>query len=46
MIGLNLEKYLNSSAGVIKMVGNLCRGLIEAGTVNLKEICTRFKTGS
>ena len=45
MIELNLEAYLNSSSGVISMVSKLCVGLVEAGTVNLKEICARFKTG-
>ena len=46
MVGINLENYLNNSYSVIKMVHNLCIGLIEARTVNLQEICARFKTGT
>lgn len=46
MLDLNLSEYLSSSRSVIKMVNALCIGLIEAGTVNLKEICARFKTGT
>lgn len=41
-----LEKHLTSGLYVLNMVHKLILGLFEAGTVNLKEVCTRFKTAS
>jgi hypothetical protein len=45
-IRCGLEKHLTSGLSVLNMVNKLILGLFSAGTVNLKEVCTRFKTGS
>lgn len=46
MMELRIGDYLNNSRSVIKMVSQLSLGIIEAGTVNLKEVCTRFRSGT
>ena len=40
-----LDDYLSLSRGALSTLKQLCIGLYEAGTVNLQEVCSRFKAG-
>ena len=40
-----LDEYISVSKHSLSTLKQLCIGLYEAGTVNLQEVCSRFKTG-
>ena len=42
----NVDRYLSLDRGALGTLKQVCVGLFEAGTVNLQEVCARFKEGN